>query len=47
MALPDPQRLGASTLGRALHAAASGVRMNPWLVIRDAITRYRNNRPIE
>ncbi len=43
MELPDPDRIGESTLGRALRAAASGVRINPWLIFRDRIRRH--NRP--
>ncbi len=39
MELPDPERIGESTLGRALHAAAGGLRINPWSVVRDAISR--------
>jgi RimJ/RimL family protein N-acetyltransferase len=46
MALPDPQRIGESTLGRALRAAAGGLRINPWTVLRDRIGRRpRDNRP--
>jgi len=41
MALPDPDRIRESTLGRALRAAASGLRINPWPVVRDAIVRRR------
>jgi RimJ/RimL family protein N-acetyltransferase len=39
MALPDPERLGESTLGRALRAAAGGLRINPWSILRDRIGR--------
>jgi RimJ/RimL family protein N-acetyltransferase len=39
MALPDPERIGESTLGRALRAAASGVRINPWPILRQRIRR--------
>jgi RimJ/RimL family protein N-acetyltransferase len=39
MELPDPERIGESTLGRALRAAAGGLRINPWSVVRDAIGR--------
>jgi RimJ/RimL family protein N-acetyltransferase len=39
MALPEPERIGESTLGRALRAAAGGLRINPWSVVRDAIHR--------
>jgi RimJ/RimL family protein N-acetyltransferase len=39
MELPDPERIGESTLGRALRAAAGGLRINPWSVVRDAISR--------
>jgi RimJ/RimL family protein N-acetyltransferase len=39
MALPDPGRIGESTLGRALRAAASGLRINPWPILREAIGR--------
>ena len=38
MALPDPERIGESTLGRALRAAAGGVRINPWSRIRERIS---------
>jgi RimJ/RimL family protein N-acetyltransferase len=41
MALPDPERLGESTLGRALRAAAGGLRINPWPILRDRISRRR------
>jgi RimJ/RimL family protein N-acetyltransferase len=37
MALPDPDRIGESTLGRALRAAAAGLRINPWTVLRQRI----------
>ena len=37
MALPEPERIGESTLGRALRAAAAGVRMNPWSTLRERI----------
>ena len=39
MALPDPERFGESTLGRALRAAAGGLRINPWPILRDRISR--------
>lgn len=39
MTLPDPERLRESTLGRALHAAAAGVRINPWTMLRDRASR--------
>ena len=39
MALPDPERIGESTLGRALRAAAGGMRINPWSILRDRIGR--------
>ena len=39
MALPDPERIGDSTLGRALHAAAGGMRINPWPRLRERISR--------
>ncbi len=39
MALPDPNQLGESTLGRALRAAAGGMRINPWSILRDRISR--------
>jgi RimJ/RimL family protein N-acetyltransferase len=39
MALPDPERIGESTLGGALRAAAGGVRINPWSILRDRISR--------
>jgi RimJ/RimL family protein N-acetyltransferase len=41
MALPDPDRIGESTLGRALRAAAAGLRINPWSVFRDRIRQRR------
>jgi RimJ/RimL family protein N-acetyltransferase len=37
--LPDPDRIGESALGRALRAAAAGVRINPWSILRDRIRR--------
>jgi RimJ/RimL family protein N-acetyltransferase len=40
MALPEPERIGESTLGRALHAAASGLRINPWPILRERIRRH-------
>jgi RimJ/RimL family protein N-acetyltransferase len=40
MALPEPDRIGDSTLGRALRAAASGLRINPWPVLRERIRRH-------
>ncbi len=39
MALPDPERFGDSTLGRALRAAAGGLRINPWPRLRERISR--------
>jgi RimJ/RimL family protein N-acetyltransferase len=39
MALPDPERIGESTLGRALRAAAGGLRINPWPILRERIRR--------
>ena len=39
MALPDPERMGDSTLGRALRAAAGGLRINPWPRLRERIGR--------
>ena len=46
MALPEPDRIGESTLGRALRAAAAGLRISPWSVLRDRIGRRpRDNRP--
>jgi RimJ/RimL family protein N-acetyltransferase len=39
MSLPDPERLGESTLGRALRAAAGGLQINPWPILRDRIRR--------
>lgn len=39
LALPDPERIGESTLGGALRAAAGGLRINPWSVLRDRIGR--------
>jgi RimJ/RimL family protein N-acetyltransferase len=38
MALPEPERISESTLGRALRAAAAGVRMNPWSTLRKRIS---------
>ncbi len=43
MALPDPDRIGESTLGRALRAAATGMRINPWPILRQRIRRYRGD----
>jgi RimJ/RimL family protein N-acetyltransferase len=40
MALPEPDRIGDSTLGRALRAAASGLRINPWSILRERIRRH-------
>jgi RimJ/RimL family protein N-acetyltransferase len=40
MALPEPDRIGDSTLGRALRAAASGLRINPWSILRERIGRH-------
>ena len=39
MDLPHPDRIGESSLGGALRAAASGLRIHPWQVIRDRIRR--------
>ncbi len=39
MALPDPERIGDSTLGRALRAAAGGLRITPWSRLRERISR--------
>jgi protein lysine acetyltransferase len=39
MALPDPERIGDSSLGRALRAAAGGLRINPWSVFRERVGR--------
>jgi RimJ/RimL family protein N-acetyltransferase len=39
MALPEPERIGDSTLGRALRAAAGGLRINPWSILRERIRR--------
>jgi len=39
MALPDPERIGESTLGRALRAAAGGLRITPWSTLRERIRR--------
>jgi RimJ/RimL family protein N-acetyltransferase len=48
MALPDPERIGESTLGRALRAAAGGLRINPWPRLRERIGRLQgHNRPVE
>jgi protein lysine acetyltransferase len=41
MALPDPERFAESTLGRALRAAAGGMRINPWPILRNRISRRR------
>jgi RimJ/RimL family protein N-acetyltransferase len=35
--LPDPDRIGESALGRALRAAAGGLRINPWRILRQRI----------
>ena len=40
MALPDPDRIGESTLGGALRAAAGGLRINPWSILRERIRRH-------
>jgi RimJ/RimL family protein N-acetyltransferase len=37
MDLPDPDRIGESTLGRALRAAAAGLRISPWRILRQRI----------
>jgi RimJ/RimL family protein N-acetyltransferase len=42
MALPDPERIGDSTLGRALRAAAGGLRINPWPILRERIRRHHD-----
>ena len=39
MGLPDPDRIGESTLGRALRAAAGGLRINAWPRLREQIRR--------
>ncbi len=39
MALPEPDRIGESSLGRALRAAAGGLRINPWSILRERIRR--------
>jgi GNAT superfamily N-acetyltransferase len=39
MSLPEPERIGESTLGRALRAAAGGLPINPWPILRDRIGR--------
>jgi GNAT superfamily N-acetyltransferase len=39
MPLPDPERIAESTLGRALRAAAGGLRINPWSMLRERIGR--------
>jgi GNAT superfamily N-acetyltransferase len=39
MELPEPGRLRESALGRALHAAAHGIRITPWGVLRERIGR--------
>ena len=44
MALPDPDRIGDSTLGRALRAAAGGLRINPWSRVRERIRHLRTVR---
>jgi GNAT superfamily N-acetyltransferase len=41
MALPDPDRIGESTLGRALRAAAGGLRINRWSLLRERISRLQ------
>jgi RimJ/RimL family protein N-acetyltransferase len=40
--LPDPERIGDSTLGGALRAAAAGLLINPWRVLRERIARRGN-----
>jgi GNAT superfamily N-acetyltransferase len=35
--LPDPERIDESALGRALRAAAGGLRINPWRILRQRI----------
>ena len=37
IALPDPEQIGESVLGRALRAAAGGLRINPWRILRERI----------
>ena len=39
MALPEPDRIGESSLGGALRAAARGLRINPWSILRERIDR--------
>jgi RimJ/RimL family protein N-acetyltransferase len=39
MALPEPDRIGESSLGGALRAAARGMRINPWSILRERIRR--------
>jgi RimJ/RimL family protein N-acetyltransferase len=39
IALPEPDRIGESGLGRALRAAARGLRINPWSILRERIRR--------
>jgi GNAT superfamily N-acetyltransferase len=45
MSLPEPERIGESTLGRALRAAAGGLQINPWSIVRERIGgRHRSGR---
>jgi GNAT superfamily N-acetyltransferase len=45
MSLPEPERIGESTLGRALRAAAGGLQINPWSTVRERIGgRHRSGR---
>lgn len=45
MSLPEPERIGESTLGRALRAAAGGLQINPWSIVRERIGgRHRSPR---
>ena len=39
MELPEPDRIGESSLGGALRAAAGGMRINPWSILRERIRR--------
>jgi len=41
MALPEPDQIGESSLGGALRAAARGMRINPWSILRERI-RHRH-----
>jgi GNAT superfamily N-acetyltransferase len=45
MSLPEPEQIGESTLGRALRAAAGGLQINPWSIVRERIGgRHRSGR---